>query len=76
MALGFAFMVFGMLGYVGSVLFSLTTHDIDGLRLVTLITLLSVMSFMLGSILEIRDLSYSKDVDIPTSDQSLRRMKK
>lgn len=63
MALGFVLMVFGMLGYTGSVLFTLMIdpRDIDDLRLATLMSFLSVMSFMMGSILEVKDLTYSRE---------------
>ena len=61
MTLGFVLMVFGMLGYIGSILFSLMTQDIYDLRLATLISFISVMSFMLGSILEVKGLTYGQD---------------
>ncbi len=65
MTLGFVLMVFGMLGYIGGVLFSLMTQDIDELRLATILSFLSVISFMLGSILEVKELSNLKEQDKP-----------
>lgn len=53
---GLVLMVIGILGYVGGVIYSLLSVDIDEIRVATIMSLMSMVAFMLGSILEVKDL--------------------
>ena len=58
--IGLTLMILSFIGVIGTALYVLTANDIDGMRIASLLNFLCLLTFMLGSILEIKDLWFTK----------------
>jgi len=59
MRTGFLMMIAGFYGYIGTAFIAFLIDDFNGMKLVTVVGLFTVMLFALGTVIEVRDLRHS-----------------